>query len=159
MPSSKAAEPCFLLPHNHNRATSETVNTCQTQDFHSYTSSYYVQLGHDRQLYKAWKVHIAPVSEVQFRLYRERKAFNILSCHLLGAFSVAAAGCFQVLCCNLLKVNNSMVYWGGKESTQHWVCSLWAAMQNWKPATAFFPDTFCAWTVTRQTQFWSCNWS
>lgn len=29
-------------------------------------SSYYVQQGHHRQLYKAWKAHTAPVSEVQF---------------------------------------------------------------------------------------------
>lgn len=66
MPSSKAAESCFLLQHNHNRATSDTANTCQTQNFHSYTSSYYVQQGHHRQLYKAWKAHTAPVSQVQF---------------------------------------------------------------------------------------------
>lgn len=66
MPSSKAAEPCFLLPHNHNRATSAPANTYQTQDFHSYTSSYCVQQGHHRQLLRAWKAHTGPESEVQF---------------------------------------------------------------------------------------------
>lgn len=61
-----------------------------------------------------------------YKLYRERKASNNFSSwHLLGGFLVEKnPGWFQVLCCNLLKVNNSIVYWGGKERTGCVVCGL-----------------------------------
>lgn len=112
MPSSKAAESCFLLQHNHNRATSDTANTCQTQDFHSYTSSYLCSARTLQAAVQGMESTYSPSApSAVYRLYRERKASSsCLSWHLLGCFLVAIAGCFQVLCWNLLKVNNVMVY-------------------------------------------------